>query len=174
MSKLSTKAKRLYWYKRDECSARGLDFDLDIDWLYARIIKGCELTKLPFNIDNRKAMPTSPSIDRINPSKGYTKDNCRLILNGLNCLKGAGDDSTMYAIAQALTENAPDVYVIKSEPNLSEYLTDRQIEILHKKLDGDCLTKTEGEYFSRNIKKKLRELAKLDVDWAKDALRKLH
>jgi len=48
-------------------------------------------------------------------------------------------------------------------PNLHYYLnaffTDRQIEIIMKKYNGEKLTKSEGEYYSRSIKKKIVALA---------------
>lgn len=42
---------------------------------------------------------------------------------------------------------------------LSSIFTDRQIEIIMKKYKGEKLTKTEGEYFSRTIKKKLKAIS---------------
>jgi hypothetical protein len=45
--------------------------------------------------------PFSPSIDRIIPTLGYTKGNCRFILHALNALKGSGTDEQALAIAGA-------------------------------------------------------------------------
>ena len=46
---------------------------------------------------------------------------------------------------------------------LSRVLTPRQKELLNKKLEGGSFTKTEREYFSRVVKKKLQALADPDL-----------
>ena len=43
-----------------------------------------------------------PSIDRIDPKGGYTTDNCRFVLQGINAFKGQETDENMYRIAEAL------------------------------------------------------------------------
>ncbi len=47
----------------------------------------------------------------------------------------------------------------KKEYNLSLLLTPRQKELVYKRLRGEKMTKTETEYFSRVVKKKLLALA---------------
>lgn len=49
------------------------------------------------------------------------------------------------------------------EYNLSLFFAPRQRDLLKKKLRGEALTKTEREYFSRVVKKKLLALADPDV-----------
>ncbi len=44
----------------------------------------------------------SPSIDRIDSSKGYTPDNCQFVLWAINVFKGDGTLEEMYEIATAL------------------------------------------------------------------------
>lgn len=48
----------------------------------------CELTGMSFDFGKApngwKYNPQSPSIDRINSARGYTMDNCRVILTSLN------------------------------------------------------------------------------------------
>jgi hypothetical protein len=54
---------------------------------------------------------------------------------------------------------------------LSLFFTDRQLEIIYKKYDGEILTKTEKEYYSRSIKKKLQALADENIaDFSKQIL----
>ncbi|MFH2203831.1 MAG: hypothetical protein ABIJ96_11990 [Elusimicrobiota bacterium] len=52
---------------------------------------------------------------------------------------------------------------MRKEYYLSLLLTPRQKELLHKKLRGEKMSKTEREYFSRVVKKKLRALADPDL-----------
>jgi hypothetical protein len=53
--------------------------------------------------------PFSASLDKIEPSKGYTKNNSRFILWGCNALKGVGADEDMYAIALRITKTSPSI-----------------------------------------------------------------
>jgi hypothetical protein len=79
---------------RKRARLAGLDFDLDHEWFNERLVRGCELSGLPF--ERIKRSPNLPSIDRINHKGPYTKANCRLILWWLNrALSNLGDD---YAI----------------------------------------------------------------------------
>jgi hypothetical protein len=67
-----------------------IKFDIDKNWLKNKIINGrCEVTNIKFNLDIKKVEnnPFYPSIDRITPSKGYTKDNCKLVIWAYNVLK---------------------------------------------------------------------------------------
>lgn len=67
----------------------GLDFDLTKEWLEEKFKKNvCELSGEQFNLGEKTFAthydPYSPSIDRIDASKGYTQDNCRIILTCIN------------------------------------------------------------------------------------------
>jgi hypothetical protein len=79
-----------------------------MEWAEKTYTGVCALTGLPF-INSAQAIagksggrPYSPSIDRINPLKGYTQDNCRFVLFAVNSFKGTMSDPEMYHIARAL------------------------------------------------------------------------
>lgn len=82
----------------------GHEFDLTLEWAHARWTGKCELSGLPFDWSKPLLHAFSPSIDRINPLKGYTQDNCRFILQAINAFKGSWSDETMFAIASAMLE----------------------------------------------------------------------
>jgi hypothetical protein len=71
---------------------RGIEFTIDFDWLaeqYARQKGRCLLTGIEFDIvsrsrTGRKFVPCSPSLDRKDPSIGYTKENTRLVCTAVN------------------------------------------------------------------------------------------
>ena len=67
--------------------------DIDASWVTERLERGvCELTGVPFVYEHRH--PAMPSIDRIDPTRpGHMRDNCRLILWGLNSFKGTANES---------------------------------------------------------------------------------
>lgn len=66
--------------------------DIDIHWVMDRLERGtCELTGVPFVYETRH--PFMPSIDRIDRTQpGHMRDNCRMILWGLNAFKGAASE----------------------------------------------------------------------------------
>lgn len=81
-------------------------FDLDREWCEKRWTGRCEVTNIEFILSKeRNPYIFSPSLDRIVPSLGYTKDNCRFVLHAVNALKGAGSDEDMYRIALAITSH---------------------------------------------------------------------
>jgi hypothetical protein len=66
--------------------------DIDVDWIMERLDRGvCEFSGVPFVYEPRH--PHLPSIDRIDPTQpGHMKDNCRVILWGLNGFKGVASE----------------------------------------------------------------------------------
>lgn len=66
--------------------------DIDMDWVMERLERGvCEFSGVPFVYET--GHPHMPSIDRIDPTQpGHMKDNCRVILWGLNGFKGVASE----------------------------------------------------------------------------------
>ena len=63
----------------------------------------CALTRLPFySLGGDSYGPSRPSIDRIQHAGPYSLGNVRIILLGVNSLRGSGSDTDMYVIARAL------------------------------------------------------------------------
>lgn len=86
---------------------REIEFDLDWDWAKANWTGYCAVTNIPFTKpserNGREKRSFFPSIDRIDPKKGYTKDNCRFVLWAVNALKNDGTDEEMRLIASHIT-----------------------------------------------------------------------
>lgn len=72
-----------------------LEFDLDLDWVIERLEPMiCEATGVPLTFDvpdNQRSGGFSPSLDKKDPHKGYTKDNCHVVCWMYN--RGKGQDS---------------------------------------------------------------------------------
>lgn len=84
---------------------RDLPFALTKEWILNKVAAGkCELTGIAFVAGTGVFGPFSPSLDRIDNTRGYTPDNCRLILWSVNSMKGESSDEVMFMIARALTE----------------------------------------------------------------------
>lgn len=84
------KAYSLFYLARNRAKKSNTVFDLNLDDI--TVPKICPLLGIPLNVDKRGkgAAPDSPSIDRIDPSKGYTKDNIWVISHRANSLKSDG------------------------------------------------------------------------------------
>jgi|688.fasta_scaffold653274_1 hypothetical protein len=79
-------ARYLFFESRARAKKRGLDFDLTREWFAEKLRAGaCEITGLPFEYGRHSLRRPSP--DRRDNNCGYTKENCRIILLGLNLLK---------------------------------------------------------------------------------------
>jgi len=77
----------------ERAAAKGRGFDLDLDWALAEVRSSgfkCPLTGIPYfmetTVPKRGVHPYAPSIDRIDSAKGYTKDNCRIVIFALNAM----------------------------------------------------------------------------------------
>lgn len=91
-----------------KCRAKG-ECNLSVDWLLHKLENGkCEVTGMPFHIQSYKENPGfdkhpyTPSVDKIDPDKGYTTDNCRLVVWVYNRAKGKYSDSIVLEMAKAL------------------------------------------------------------------------
>lgn len=86
----------------------GLAFDLTREWAEGRWTGACELTGIQFvqrsGTGRGSAGPFSPSLDKIDPAKGYVQDNCRFILWAINRFKGKDADDVIFQIAKAISE----------------------------------------------------------------------
>lgn len=88
-------------------SDRGIDFDLDKEFLVSLWFKQggrCALSEVPFERTPvlGSAHIFSPSLDRVDQKKGYTKGNVRWLLHGINSLRGMGTDEDVMAICEAV------------------------------------------------------------------------
>lgn len=78
------------------------------------ILKGisigiCPITGMKFDMNksnNKKKNPLSPSIDRIDCSKGYTNENTRIVVWWYNMAKSELSDSEMLEMCKSVVKNA--------------------------------------------------------------------
>jgi len=89
-----------------------LAFDLSPEWISERLSRGrCELTQLPIKIKRYREGSRgdrdflSPSFDRIDNLKGYTKDNVRCVCWGYNLAKNEFTDRDVNSLALSLVLN---------------------------------------------------------------------
>lgn len=86
---------------------KGLDFDITREWLSDRLERGvCEVTGLALELDGGKLnggyRPYTPSLDRTDPTKGYTMDNTKVVCWIYNAAKGSGSHEDVLNLVEAL------------------------------------------------------------------------
>lgn len=99
--------RHLLYAAYQRAKKKGLEYALSPEWAMSRYTGFCELTGIEFRYGKGGLWPYSPSIDRIEQSRGYTPDNCRFILMGINNMRGISTDKEMFFIAKRLAEVAP-------------------------------------------------------------------
>ena len=94
---------------RDRAKSKNRLFDIskeDLMDLWNKQEGKCAISKIPmtFNIDSGRN-PYNISIDQINPSRGYTKDNIQLVCMCVNQLKSDFDMNTVINICKNILNN---------------------------------------------------------------------
>jgi len=81
-----------------------IPFDLDKKWMSEKLnIKNCEVSNIL--CDHDKGVWYTQSIDRTDNNGGYTKDNCKMVIWGLNVGKGQNCSyEEIYKIAKGFIE----------------------------------------------------------------------
>jgi hypothetical protein len=84
--------------------------DLDDAWTAeARATTACALTGLALVVGagriNGEAHPLAPSLDRIDPLKGYTKSNVRIVATWVNKARGRMSDELFVALLVQAAQN---------------------------------------------------------------------
>lgn len=91
---------------RKRSELKKIPFDLDKKWLESRLSAGiCEATGIKFTGNTHPFCdPFVPSIDRIDCEKGYTKDNCQVVVQIYNIAKADHNASILLDWAQSFVE----------------------------------------------------------------------
>lgn len=96
--------KQSFRAAKHRSSIKGHAFDLDIEYVLA-LPRVCAVSGLAFRREEGDcARMFSPSLDRIDPSLGYVRGNVRLMLHGLNALKGKETDELLIEVCKAVAE----------------------------------------------------------------------
>ena len=82
---------------------KNLEFNLTEEWLKEKLERGrCEATGIKFDTTKAPFMnPFYPTIDRVDSSKGYTPENCRIVLWVVNAGLGHYTEKDLYTICKA-------------------------------------------------------------------------
>lgn len=80
----------------------GLAFELDIEWVKQATVTICPLLHIPLSYTNATQAANSPSIDRIRPELGYTKENCIVVSLRANRIKNDATLDEIKTLANSL------------------------------------------------------------------------
>ena len=94
---------------RGRAKDKNLPIDIDLDFLlnlYEQQKGKCKLTDIDFTFETnkektRKFLPFNPSLDKIDSSKGYTKENVRLVCTIVNLALNHFGEDTFKIMCQA-------------------------------------------------------------------------
>ncbi len=97
----------MYSSAKYTAKCHNLKFNLTTKWIIKKINQGrCEMTGMKFTLEApRKGYyhnPYSPSLDRHNHKKGYTKDNVKVVIWAYNQAKGQWNRKHFKRIIKAI------------------------------------------------------------------------
>lgn len=174
-----------YWSRKLLSNARqrarkgDLPFELDREWIEVKLRRNrCEVTGLPFTFiagqgkGANRENAFGPSIDKIDPEGGYTRDNCRVVVNIYNTARGSAEDEALTRLCRAVlsreqhdvdevavvdkhTARAPSPEAARARERLKT--VDGRAEMLYQGLLG----RSKG----------WRNLVDLDRDWIAERIR---
>jgi len=102
--------RRMFELVRSRAKAANQEFDLDCADIVARVAAGrCEMTGIQFVVrfgTRKNKNFYNPSIDRIDSTRGYTRDNVRIVLYGLNVMMNTWGAEKIHEISNALKQHA--------------------------------------------------------------------
>ena len=100
--KPSTKIRHLFTAAKARARNKNLEFSLVLKEIEDIIYQGsCQVTGLPFDLSPGKG-PRSPSIDRIDPTKGYIPENCQIVVWIYNAAKNQWSHEDVAMMSRAL------------------------------------------------------------------------
>lgn len=104
-------AVNLHAAAKHRAAKGGLAFDLDVEGIRLRLQDKCPRTGLHFDIlspssDMSDRSPLGPSIDKIDPSKGYTWDNVQIVTWWYNVSKQRFTDKDVLQLCEAVVNQA--------------------------------------------------------------------
>ena len=107
-STLEGRAQTLLNNGRQRARQKQLAFDLDVAWVRERLQAGvCEVTKIPFDesttTGSGSSRAFSPSLDRVIPELGYTKENTKVVCWVYNAAKGVNTHEDVMRMVEALS-----------------------------------------------------------------------
>lgn len=87
---------------RERARERDLPFELTLEWLMENMPARCPCLGIEFEYGKGMIVSGTPTVDKIDPSKGYTKENSWIISAKANTVKSNATVDEIRAVAQGL------------------------------------------------------------------------
>lgn len=108
---IAYKVNSLFNGARTRAKVDSIPFNLTKEWIQEKLeTNKCEATGLAFVIKEQQDLyeaesnPYAPSIDKIDPSLGYTTENCQMVIIAYNKFKSDYKESEIRLIARSIVE----------------------------------------------------------------------
>ena len=97
------KINKLFYYSKVRAKEKHLEHTLSKEWFYEQTKTNiCPKTGVKFDYTPSTRNPFSPSVDRVDNSKGYTPENCQLVIWAYNSAKAHHTDEDLYIMCKSL------------------------------------------------------------------------
>jgi len=98
---------RMFNGARSRAKQKNIPFNLDLDFLRSIVVSHCpilgmELAWSTNRLNGNTTLPNSPSLDRIDPTKGYVKGNVWIISHKANCIKSNASHEELKLVTEAV------------------------------------------------------------------------
>ncbi len=107
-AKPESRTSQLLAGTRNRALKLNVKFELIFDDVYPAIFAGkCSKTGIPFNLDphpDHRVHPFAPSLDRINPKKGYVRNNVQVVCWAYNAAKNQWGEDVLTTLARAIVD----------------------------------------------------------------------
>lgn len=103
--RLKNPARQLFTSRKSQAKLKGIPFNLTFEeFLEMLSPMKCSVTGKSLEFKEDKHYPWKPSIDQVEPGKGYTPENTRVVCWIFNRAKHIGSDQEVLEMAEALVE----------------------------------------------------------------------
>ena len=98
---------KMHQRAKQRCRESGREFTISVEDITIPDI--CPILGIPLNVNSGRpgAYKNSPSLDRIDNSKGYTPDNIQVISQEANAMKRSASNSELHKFANWVLSNVP-------------------------------------------------------------------
>ena len=105
------RAARLHHSAKRRAEEKGIEYSLTTDFIHNAILGGkCQVTGLSFGLGDVAQKtgnrPWAPSLDRTDPTLGYTEDNVKVVCWIYNGAKGIGTHEDVMKLVEALSNGS--------------------------------------------------------------------